>query len=46
MYLVKMQHAYIRFIGFIDVFCMYIDFYLLSFRHFNAGPMALPTDDM
>ena len=25
---------------------MYVDFYLLSFRHFNAGPMALPTDDM
>ena len=29
-----------------DVFCMYVDFYLLSFRHFNAGPMALSTDDM
>ena len=25
---------------------MYVDFYLISFRHFNAGPMALPTDDM
>ena len=33
-------------LDFTDVFCMYVDFYLLSFRHFNAGPMALPTDDM
>ena len=42
-----MQHAYNNFIGFfIDVFCIYVDFYLLSFRHFSAGPMALPTDDM
>ena len=24
---------------------MYVDFYSFSFRHFNAGPMALPTDD-
>ena len=31
---------------FIDVFCMYVDFYFLSFRHFNTGPMALPTDVM
>ena len=32
---------------FIDVFiCMYVDFYLLSFRHFNTGPMTLPTEDM
>ena len=31
-------------LAFIDVFCMYIDFYLLSFRHCNAGPMTLPTD--
>ena len=30
---------------FIDVFCMYVDFYFLSFRHFNTGPMTLPTDD-
>ena len=29
---------------FIDVFCMYVDFYSFSFRHLNAGPMALPTD--
>ena len=27
-------------------FCMFVDFYLLSFRHLNAGPMTLPTDDM
>ena len=33
-------------LAFIDVLCMYVDFYLLPFRHFNAGPMALPTDDM
>ena len=31
-------------LDFIDVFCMYVDFYLLSFRHCNAGPMTLPTD--
>ena len=31
---------------FIDIFCMYVDLYLLSFRHFNAGPTILPTDDM
>ena len=29
---------------FVDVFCMYVDFYFLSFRHFNTGPMTLPTD--
>ena len=46
MYLVKMQHAYSHFTGFYRCFCMYVDFYLLSFRHFNARPMALPTDDM
>ena len=33
-------------LDFIDVFCMYVDFYSLPFRHFNAGPMALPTDVM
>ena len=33
-------------ITFYRCFCMYVDFSLLSFRHFNAGPMALPTDDM
>ena len=38
------QYLYI--LVFIDAFCMYVDFYLLSFRHFNPGPMALPTDDM
>ena len=31
---------------FIDVFCVYVDFYFLSFRHFNTEPMTLPTDDM
>ena len=31
---------------FIDVFCVYVDFYLLSFRHFNTEPITLPTDDM
>ena len=31
---------------FIDVFCTYVDFYFLSFRHFNTGSMTLPTDDM
>ena len=29
---------------FIDVSFMYVDFYFLSFRHFNTGPMTLPTD--
>ena len=29
---------------FIDVFCMDVDFYLLSFRHFNTGPITLLTD--
>ena len=24
---------------------MYVDFYSFSFRHLNAWPMALPTDD-
>ena len=46
MYLLKMQHAYIHFIVFYRCFCMYVDFYLLSFRHFNTAPMTLPTDDM
>ena len=27
------------------MFCMHVDFYSSSFRHFNAGPMALPTDN-
>ena len=40
------KDVYIHFIVFIDVFGMYVDLYLLSFRHFNAGPMALPIDDM
>ena len=31
---------------FIDAFCMYVDFYFLSFRLFNTGPMTLPTDVM
>ena len=44
MYVVKMQHACSHFIRFfIDVF-MYVDFYFLSFRHFNTEPMALTTD--
>ena len=42
MYLVKM-HTVILLV-FIDVFCMDVDFYFLSFRHFNTGPMTLPTD--
>ena len=46
MYLVKKQHAYSHFIVFYRCFCMHVDFYLLSFRHFNAGSMTLPTDDM
>ena len=33
-------------LDFYKCFCMYVDFYLLSFRHFNAGPIALPTDDI
>ena len=45
MYLVKVQHAYIPFWFFIDVFCMYVDFYSFSFRHLNAGPMALASND-
>ena len=44
MYLVKMQHSYDHFIGFYRCFCMYVDFYFLSFRHFNTGPITLPTD--
>ena len=45
MYLVKMQHAYSHFIGFFyRCFCMDVDFYFLSFMHFNTGPMTLPTD--
>ena len=31
---------------FIDVFCMGGDFYFLSFRHCNTGPMTLPTNAM
>ena len=31
-------------LDFIGVFCMYVDFYYLPFRHFSAGPMTLPTD--
>ena len=31
-------------LDFIDFFCMYVDFYLFPFRHFNAGPMTLPKD--
>ena len=31
-------------LDFIDVFCMYVDFYYLPFRHSNTGPMTLPTD--
>ena len=31
---------------FIDFFGMYVDFYLLSFRHCNMGPMTLATDVM
>ena len=33
-------------LDFYRCFCMYVDFYLLSFRHCNAGPMTLPTDVM
>ena len=33
-------------LDFIDVFCMYVDFYFSPFRHFNAGPMTLPKDVM
>ena len=47
MYMVKMQHASIYFIVFfISVFCIYVGCHFLSFRHFNTGPMTLPTDDM
>ena len=46
MYLVKMQHAYSHFIGFYRCFYMDVDFYFLSFRHFNTGPMTLPMDVM
>ena len=31
---------------FYKCFCMCVDFYLLSFKHFNSGPMTLPTHDM
>ena len=33
-------------LDFIDIFCMYVDFYYLPFRHFNPGSMTLPTDVM
>ena len=46
MYLVNMQQAYCHFIGFYRCFCMYVDFYLLSLRHFITEPMTLPTEDM
>ena len=31
---------------FIDVLVCMLIFNHFTFRHFNAGPMALPTDDM
>ena len=40
------MHTVILLGFFIDVFCMDVDFSFLSFRHFNTGPMTLPTDDM
>ena len=46
MYIVKMHHVYSHFIRFYRCFYMYVDFYYLPFRHFNAGPMTLPTDVM
>ena len=46
MYVVKMQHVYSHFMSFYRCFLHYADFYFLSFRHFNAGPMTLPTDVM
>ena len=33
-------------LDFIDVFCMYVDFYYLPFRHFSARSMTQPTDVM
>ena len=39
------MHAVIL-LDFIDVFCMYVDFCYLPFRHFNAGPMTLPDTDV
>ena len=33
-------------LDFIDVFCMYVDFYYLPFRHCSAESMTLPTDAM
>ena len=45
MYLVKVQHAYINFIGFYRCFVYVLIFYTFPFRQLNAGPMALPTGD-
>ena len=46
MYLVKVQCAYINFYWFfIDVSVCMLIFYSFSFRHLNAGTMALPTGD-
>ena len=33
-------------LAFIDVFCMNVDFYYVSFRHSCTGHMTLPTDVM
>ena len=46
MYLVQMQHTHSHFIAFYRCFCMDVDFFFLSFRHFNTGSMTLPTDVM
>ena len=40
------MHTVILLVFFIDVYCMYVDFYFLSFRHLNTGLMTLPTDAM
>ena len=45
MYVIKVQHAYINVIGFLDVFVCVLIFYTCPFRQINAGPMALPTGD-
>ena len=41
----KVQHAYINFIGFYNVFVCMLIFQTFSFRQLNAGPMALLIGD-
>ena len=47
MYHVGMKPAYIYFIAFLHIFCMYVDsLHVFPFRQPSAGHMALPTGAM